>query len=383
MPSKVAVVIPVYKAELNELEKISLAQCRKVLGKYPLIFVAPAGAKFPYFAPTDGIARFPSGFFENVLTYNCMMTAPFFYEAFKDFEYILIYQLDAFVFYDALEEFCALGYDYIGAPWSYNERRDFPDVKNVRVGNGGFSLRKVKAHYNLLTEHSDLVKRMTVTRAEDDFFAYCGAREDINFSVPPVEIAALFSVEYLLEHSLKNIGGIPFGCHGWTKMSADFYVKLFRRFGYDLRPLRNKMGNLDQIFLLNSLTRYATRRLKRRLERGQSILRYLPRKDFASVRVIRHPLNLQILARLLLEDDSLSDKIFIYAPEEAERLLDDLTPEEQPHLLISCGSGHDDELIRAAEQQGLAYGKRFVSFQKEYLTRCEELFRKLGKKVRV
>ena len=88
---KIAVVIPTYKEELNELEKISLAQCRKVLGKYPLIFVAPEGKIFSYFKPGDMIAHCPPQFFQNVASYNRMMMFPSFYAAFKNFEYILIY----------------------------------------------------------------------------------------------------------------------------------------------------------------------------------------------------------------------------------------------------------------------------------------------------
>ncbi len=37
MPVKAAVVIPVYKETLNELEEISLAQVQKVLGNYQII----------------------------------------------------------------------------------------------------------------------------------------------------------------------------------------------------------------------------------------------------------------------------------------------------------------------------------------------------------
>jgi len=36
-------------------------------------------------------------------------------------------------------------------------------------------------------------------------------------------------------------------------------------------------------------------------------------------------------------------------------------------------------LISAVEGRGFSYGKRIVSFWREYLTRCEELFRNLGK----
>lgn len=379
MPSiKAAVVIPTYKEVLNPLEKISLAQCRKVLGRYPLIFVAPAGKNFSYVAPGEKVFQFPPQFFQNLQTYNRLMMSPFFYAAFADYEYILIYQLDAFVFKDELEYFCSLGYDYIGAPWPYYDRRNFTDIKNVRVGNGGFCLRNVKAHYRLLIEHADLVKFMT-GRAEDDFYAYCGAREDINFSVPPVKIAARFSVEYLLEHSLKFIGGkFPFGCHGWTKMSANFYVKALEQFGYDLRPFYTQMNNIDYGMLQHRLLNFLSQRLIRRLQRGQSILRYLPTKRFASICVIRHPLNMMILSRLLMEDNSLADKIFLYEPGDADILIHDLTPQKLPHLLV-IAPDIEKIMTSAVEAKGLTYGKRIISFQREYMTRCEELFRNLGK----
>ena len=35
---------------------------------------------------------------------------------FLEYQYMLIYQLDAFVFEDKLDYFCELGYDYIGIP---------------------------------------------------------------------------------------------------------------------------------------------------------------------------------------------------------------------------------------------------------------------------
>ncbi len=98
MQTKVAVVIPVYKEELDEFEKISLAQARKVLGKYPFVFVAPEGKIFSYFESGDGIVYCPQQFFQSVKTYNRLLMSPQFYEPFLSFDYILLYQLDAFVF---------------------------------------------------------------------------------------------------------------------------------------------------------------------------------------------------------------------------------------------------------------------------------------------
>ena len=45
-----------------------------------------------------------------------LLTADF-YRRFTDYEYILIHQLDVFLFEDKLLEFCDMGYDYIGAPY--------------------------------------------------------------------------------------------------------------------------------------------------------------------------------------------------------------------------------------------------------------------------
>lgn len=60
MPStKIAVVIPTYKEELDEFEKISLAQVRKILDKYPLVFVVPEGKNFSYFNRDNIIVQFP------------------------------------------------------------------------------------------------------------------------------------------------------------------------------------------------------------------------------------------------------------------------------------------------------------------------------------
>ncbi|MCK5681152.1 hypothetical protein KAI46_10130 [bacterium] len=49
--------------------------------------------------------------------YNKLLVFPGFWDAFPSFEYMLIAQLDAFVFRDNLDEWCRKGYAYIGAPW--------------------------------------------------------------------------------------------------------------------------------------------------------------------------------------------------------------------------------------------------------------------------
>ena len=371
MSSKVAVVIPNHKEELDELEKISLAQVRKVLKNYPLVFVGPKDKNFSYIKPGEPIVHFPKEYFQTLKGYNILSISPLFYEPFLNFDYILIYQLDAFVFYDALEDFCRLDYDYIGAAWPYYAWQGAKYKKTPRVGNGGFSLRKVKVCHELLKKCSALPNWQAILEGfdEDGFFATCGVIEEENFNVAPIEVAKLFAMEWYPDRHVKKLGNeLPFGCHNWTKFSANFYVELFAKFGYDLRPLKVQMGCNDyETMLPDLLAKLALERLTRKVERGQVVLKYLPTKRFASVRVIRSPEAMKILARLLVEENSLADKIFIYDKENAYDSLQNLTCKELPHLLLSAN--HDEPLISS----------HVVSFRQEYLKAQEKLFHSLGR----
>lgn len=68
-------------------------------------------------SPANHIVPFPDTYFKGIAGYNRLMMSPEFYETFAQWEYILIYQTDAWVFSDRLSEWCSKGYDYIGAPW--------------------------------------------------------------------------------------------------------------------------------------------------------------------------------------------------------------------------------------------------------------------------
>ena len=374
--SKVAVVIPNHKEELNDLEKISLAQVRKVLKNYPIIFVGPEGKNFSYLEPGDMIVHFPKEYFQTLKGYNNLSISPLFYEPFQVFDYILIYQLDAFVFYDALEDFCRLGYDYIGAAWpAYSWSHQKIKGKTPRVGNGGFCLRKVAACHKLLKKaaalpgYNDALERFS----EDTFFATCGMLADVDFNIAPVEVANLFSMEWYPDRHVKKLrGDLPFGCHNWHDFSADFYVRLFARFGYNLRPFRSQMQKDDYEFQCPlALTRIAMWRLIRELDSGKSLLQYLPIKQFASVRVIKSSGAMKILTRLLTEENSLADKIFIYDEKDFRDLINDVSRENLPHLLI-CAD-YDKSLIEALED------KNVVSFQREYMKAQEKFFHNLGR----
>lgn len=228
MKDKVAVVVPIYTNRLTKKEQVSLRQLQKVLGGYPRIFVTPQSLRIEIGALGDGfqIERFDDAWFRGVVSYSMLMLQPDFYERFRDYEYILIYQLDAFVFADRLSAFCGREYDYIGAP----VRGPGPwDVLGTRVGNGGLSLRRVAACKLVAESFARMpdghpLKDLFLP-CEDTFFAYCGLRTDIAFRVAPVREALEFSVQDDVQHVHRRLadGWRPFGCHGWDKYDPDVW----------------------------------------------------------------------------------------------------------------------------------------------------------------
>ena len=186
-------------------------------------------------------------------------------------------------------------------------------------------------------------------------------------------------MEWYPDRSVRKLGyTLPFGCHNWQRFSADFYVEIFRQLGYNLRPFRSQMGNDDyEIHMSNTLRKFAINRLIHKVERGNSVLQYLPTKRFASIRVIKSPKAMGILAGLILEENSIADKIFIYDEKNFRDLVYDVKRENLPHLVLVTDD--DKLLIQAIENKGLFYGRHFISFQREYIKIQEKLFHNLGK----
>lgn len=241
--NEVIIIIPYYHTDLTEMEMIALKQVRKVLKNYDLCFVAPlclmpvlASEKYPveYFADT---------FFENVSTYNHLILTTEFYERFIEYRYILIYQLDAFVFYDRLSYFCDLDYDYIGAPWIYPERGIIEDaVRTAYVGNGGLTLRNVCSCIKLLNEKKEELETFS---CNEDFF-FSAARGD--FKVAPLSIALEFCFETHVRKCFEiNDKRLPFGCHAWERYDYPFWKPYMEKEGYDLSNLEIKTGSEDYL----------------------------------------------------------------------------------------------------------------------------------------
>lgn len=242
------VIIPIYKKDLTDLEFISLERAIKVLQKYPLIVIKPVSLDLTLFQIKYSeliFEDFDDHFFDGIAGYNKLMLSSEFYHRFIDTEYILIYQLDAYIFKDNISEWCNKGYDYIGAPWVkrkfYNlfpvnlymyleriftkalrlkSRQDLFD----KVGNGGLSLRKVSRHYEATLIYSNEIDLFLSYKNnhlynEDVFWATIPVDKDrLAFSYPSVNEALLFSFDKNPAYcfSLMN-NKLPTGCHAWSK----------------------------------------------------------------------------------------------------------------------------------------------------------------------
>lgn len=271
--SQFAVVIPVYKTELNDFEKISFSQALKVFDRYPAAIVCPCGMNTDNYEQiakqynkTICIKEFDKLFFDGIEGYNKLMLSSSLYEEFREFEYILIYQLDCFVFRNDLENWAKLGYDYIGAPWLHNDRRPWWTFKNkikyiikhyyrrfankensitlgfYRVGNGGFSLRKVQTFINTIKkfEGKQRIERYRNAEgnylyAEDVFWGCEVNRYFPNIKIPSFKEALNFAFD--MNPSLcyeLNGSKLPFGCHAWYRYDLNFWRPFIKKEGFDV-----------------------------------------------------------------------------------------------------------------------------------------------------
>lgn len=270
-PVSVVVVIPVYKPKLTEYEIISLTQCLRVLGKHTVCLVSPQSLDISYyreFSPTLQSKTFDDAYFSDIQGYNRLMLSKQFYEAFTHVEYILIHQLDAFVFEDKLDDWCRQGYDYIGAPWlrdrdftGWQDQLSFQIKQRIAtwldlkkddgvtpreivslngVGNGGLSLRRIPAMLRCLRQFGNRIDAYEQLHHhqynEDVFWGIEVNRYWPRLRIPTYRKALHFSVEFFPQWAIDhyNNGQLPFGCHAWDIHETDYWRVIFARYGYQI-----------------------------------------------------------------------------------------------------------------------------------------------------
>ncbi|WP_111309529.1 DUF5672 family protein [Confluentibacter sediminis] len=244
----VTIVIPICKVSLSETEQMSLNQCVKLLGDFDIVFAQPEKLDSSSIAFGGKIRTelFPDSYFENVYAYNSLMLSDAFYERFLDFKYMLVYQLDAFVFRNELEYWCNKGYDYIGAPWIaspntvlkkiltlfYSQRKKERQKIFFKVGNGGFSLRNIYKSYKIAQDmKSDIEANLKRDKndfyiMEDVFWSIIVPKHYPDFGIPEYKEALGFAMDRKPNLAFKlNKNRLPFGCHGFDKPKVKSFWK--------------------------------------------------------------------------------------------------------------------------------------------------------------
>jgi len=263
----VAIVIPLYRSKPTSNDLISIQQCFRILGEFPIIALKPASLDLQYYPFNfSTVESMDDRYFTSISSYNELMMSSCFYDAFLRYRYILIHQTDAFVFKNELREWCDMNYDYIGAPWlrpklfpdvikraketllGHGRRllntkeagTGLPSVKQLenRVGNGGFSLRKTQLFHDLCKKNSDKAKRYLQRKEhmfnEDVFWSIEMNRFRKTLKIPSYKLAVYFAIENSPDFALELTGGrLPFGCHAWDR-NLSFFKPYFQEHGYEV-----------------------------------------------------------------------------------------------------------------------------------------------------
>ncbi len=262
----IAIVVSRPHLKLTDDECISLRHLTHFLGEYDRYLVGPRSVR----GTLEGFEtrRFPDKYFRSHRANSALFVTRDLYSAFAEYKFILVYELDALVFSNRLLEWCKRGFDFVGAPWLYVDWLEGPP----RVGNGGFSLRRVEAFLevfdseeywldpeeywrtfwghraaplrwlNLPRGHLKRLRRFNgvswETRRwikgsnttekygwhEDVFWSFEAPRYDPSFRIASVEEALRFSFEAAPRRCLELTGGeLPFGCHAWNRYDRAFW----------------------------------------------------------------------------------------------------------------------------------------------------------------
>lgn len=251
---------------MTQSEKVSFSQCCKILGMHSLCIITPdilnceeyyqCAEKFNVKLNRE---IFSPKYFDGIKGYNSLCLSKEFYSRFSTYNYMLIYQLDAYVFYDNLSDWCSMGYDYIGAPWFENYGNHENGNQLWAVGNGGFSLRKIDWFIHFLgckrlygwkelksKYYKGTIKSLLVCIThfmgywqscdcflkefgdnEDKIFTISAAQTKLKPKIPDSYTAMYFAFEQSPTYLFSITQKLPFGCHAWKKYEYESFWKQY------------------------------------------------------------------------------------------------------------------------------------------------------------
>lgn len=231
MQEEVVIIIPIYKEIPSLSEECSILRTKKILGTFPTVFIYPDKMDVSYYKilfPEAVFQALEATYFDSISSYNRLLASPSFYYSFKKYKYLLICQTDVYVFENKLLEWCRYDYDYVGSPWTIAppqvKKKVFFDLSSWmlgKVGNGGFSLRKVPIFYRL----SFITQFIFKIFPKNEDFIWCVLVPKIYpfLHFPSTEKALHFAFELEPSVSYQKIGQLPFAVHAWEKYEPEFW----------------------------------------------------------------------------------------------------------------------------------------------------------------
>lgn len=265
MSQRGAILIISHKEQLSSVEVQSLQQCFRLLPSVDTYIITKKSNRLDAYQQLSDSLKFYLVEDEHLNTYeafNAFKQSASLYKDFLQYDYVLFYELDAWIFSDQLDYWMNQGYAYVAPPWFSSLNECDPNATFIGVGNGGFSLRHVAKTYSLLKrvkqvrtlnkfwKQSGINKLWAFDKfllrfnfyfkiakfwelpyildeallQEDVFICYRAASFFSDYPIATPEVALQFGFEVnpavLYE---RNHRQLPFGCHAWQKYDPDFW----------------------------------------------------------------------------------------------------------------------------------------------------------------
>lgn len=245
MNSKFCIVVPVYKSDISITEELSFRNFVNTFKNkdIKIFFICPEGLDITHYndiveeelSKKDklliSIKEFDQKYFKNEFAYSQLCTTYDFYNSFSDYEYMLIWQFDCYIFKDNIEEWCDKGYDYIGAPIisEYSGWKSNNDIVwKPKVGNGGLSLRKISTFKEITDPNGEFLTYYKTTYKDnlferlkfEDVYFYNVFRYYWDANIPSWEEAGQFAIDMNPEayvDFIRDKDFLPMACHAWPK----------------------------------------------------------------------------------------------------------------------------------------------------------------------
>lgn len=262
------IVIPIYKREIDKFEIVSLNRCCEIFNNeeiclltYSQLDLSLYECVLKSYKIKFYVKLLNKPFFIGIEGYNTLCLNRILYSSFQEYEWMLIYQLDAYVFRNDLDKFCNTEYMYWGAPTFKDTNFLIPQ----HVLNGGLSLRNISYSLSVFDGLSYYWRFCKIHLKKDEkwkkksflkipwllFQAFCLKNEvpvifktrgiwaltyedyvwcaiaQSDKRLPPFSEAAKFSFENCCNELYRyNNNQLPLGCHAWYKFgNYDFWKK--------------------------------------------------------------------------------------------------------------------------------------------------------------